>query len=135
MRDEPIGQKKPNKQEETTDFLFPPLANGVDYLANVAEPLNKHEEEPNSRNLKYVVLHLQAAVEVLLKSQLQLEHWPLVFKDSGKATRARHASGDFQSVGSDEVVRRLIEIVGIKISESDKRELDNLAQSRNSLQH
>ncbi|MBB5489053.1 hypothetical protein [Nocardiopsis metallicus] len=127
--------KKSQSPEEKTDFLFPPLRNGIDYLSSVVDLLTKHETEQDPRNLKYVVLHLQAAVEVLLKSRLQLEHWSLVFKDSNKAKRESYNSGNFQSVTPDEAVRRLIEIVGIKISDDERKELTYLVNSRNALQH
>jgi hypothetical protein len=43
----------------------------------------------SSRDIKYAVLHLQAAAEVLLKARLFREHWDLVFNDPGKATPRR----------------------------------------------
>jgi hypothetical protein len=43
---------------------FPPIQNGFDYLMSTVEHLR---ERPTARDLKYAVLHLQAAVEVLLK--------------------------------------------------------------------
>lgn len=36
-------------------------------------------------NLKYAVLHLQAAAEVLLKVRLMRTYWALVFKEPGTA--------------------------------------------------
>jgi hypothetical protein len=41
---------------------------------------------PSAQDLKYAVLHLQAAREVLLKVRLIREHWTLVFKNPDKAT-------------------------------------------------
>jgi hypothetical protein len=48
-------------------IMFRPVDNGLDYLESVIEHLRG---EPDQRNLKYAVLHLQAAVEVLLKIRL-----------------------------------------------------------------
>jgi hypothetical protein len=47
-------------------LLFAPLQNGLDYLESVVEHLR---DNPDQRDLKYVILHLQAATEVLLKVQ------------------------------------------------------------------
>jgi hypothetical protein len=57
---------------------------------------------PSARDLKYAVLHLQAATEVLLKVRLIREHWTLVFKNPDKATLVSYASGDFISIRLDE---------------------------------
>jgi hypothetical protein len=49
---------------------FPPVTNGMDYLCSVVEHLTGN---PQPRDLKYAVLHLQAAAEVLLKARLARE--------------------------------------------------------------
>jgi len=46
---------------------FPPLLNGVDYIEAVVGNLADH---PTEKDLKYAVLHLHGAVEVLLKVRL-----------------------------------------------------------------
>jgi hypothetical protein len=69
----------------TEQILFPPLLNGLDYLKSVIEHLR---DKPDQRNLKYAVLHLQAAVEVLLKARLIREHWSLVFEKPSAASSA-----------------------------------------------
>lgn len=79
-RREPIGGQP--------DVDFPPIQNGIDYLLSVTNHLT-HGDPPEPRDLKYAILHLQAAVEVLLKARLQREHWSQVFKNPGAATRAR----------------------------------------------
>ncbi|MFD5074512.1 hypothetical protein [Streptomyces sp. NPDC058371] len=47
---------------------FPPVENGLDYLLSVVEHLARPPQDMTPRHLKYAVLHLQAATEVLLKS-------------------------------------------------------------------
>lgn len=115
-----------------TDMHFTPLMNGIDYLESVVEHLSG---EPTHRDLKFAVLHLQAAAEVLLKRRLQTEHWTLVVKDTGKATRDRFDAGDFQSVTVEETVRRLTEIVGVPVAADEAKALRRLAWMRNQLQH
>lgn len=132
---QPKRSKQQEPPEEPKDFQFPPIQNGIDYLFSVVELLTKHESEKAHRNLKYVILHLQAAVEVILKTRLQGEHWSLVVKDASKTNYAKYKAGDFHSVTPDEAIRRLIDVVGIEISKEERKELDELVKSRNALQH
>jgi hypothetical protein len=118
-----------------TDLHFPPVLNGVDYLVDVVERLAKGDDDPDPRDLKYAVLHLQAASEVLLKTRLQIEHWTLVVKDATKTDRAAYDRGDFESVTPREAIRRLVDVVGIEITEADTKALLALVRARNSLQH
>ncbi|MEU1895685.1 hypothetical protein [Streptomyces pristinaespiralis] len=114
---------------------FPPVRNGIDYLASVVEHLDENDSNVEPRNLKYAVLHLQAAVEVLLKARLLREHWSLVFKDPGKATRKDFESGDFESCGTEAAIARLRDIAGIAIDRKEAEALKELAKDRNALQH
>lgn len=115
---------------------FPPVPNGVDYLVSVVELLARDDHgEPNPRDLKYAVLHLQAAVEVLLKARLQIEHWSLVVKDATKTSKQSYLSGDFESLTQVETIRKLSAVLGIDIAERDKQTLLSLAKTRNALQH
>jgi len=125
VADQTAGGRRPNVH-------FPPIANGLDYLDSVVEHLSG---EPTIRDLKYAVLHLQSATEVLLKARLQQEHWSLVFKDPGRADRGRFESGDFESCTTSEALSRLRGIAGIHMSEGDAKEIDRLAKWRNALQH
>jgi NTP pyrophosphatase (non-canonical NTP hydrolase) len=111
---------------------FPPILNGLDYLTSAMSLLR---DEPEARELKYAVLHLQAAVEVLLKARLMHEHWSLVFRNPDKATRAAFSSGDFQSIGLEEILVRMKGIVGIDLPLATRDSIGKLAQVRNKLQH
>lgn len=57
--------------------------------------------------MKYAVLHLAAAAEVLLKHRLRLEHWSLVFTDPAKARRSELEAGTLSSCTPREAVERL----------------------------
>ncbi|MCY1649282.1 hypothetical protein ACN6LF_004661 [[Kitasatospora] papulosa] len=113
---------------------FPPVHNGIDYLRSVVTHL-RPKSGGKPRDIKYAVLHLQAAAEVLLKTRLARVHWSLVFKDPGKATRAKHADADFDSCGTVETVKRLRNIADIAISTEEESALVELAKLRNKLQH
>src|SRR5690242_18279809 len=125
----------PGRPSAPPQLDFPPVRNGIDYLASVVEHLDENKSDVGPRDLKYAVLHLQAAVEVLLKARLQREHWGLVFKDPGKATRKAFEGGDFESCGTDATIERLRDIAGIAIDRKEAEALKDLAKDRNALQH
>ncbi|MEW1699294.1 serine/arginine repetitive matrix protein 1 [Streptomyces sp. NPDC091278] len=116
------------------ELEFPPVRNGLDYLASVVEHLDE-EDEVTPRNVKYAVVHLQSAVEVLLKARLLEEHWALVFADPHKATLKALDDGDFISVTTDQAIQRLQNIVCIRITEKEKAALGKVRDDRNKLQH
>ncbi|WP_217547672.1 hypothetical protein [Streptomyces sp. GbtcB6] len=125
----------PGRPSGPPQLDFPPVRNGIDYLASVVEHLDENESDVGPRDLKYAVLHLQAAVEVLLKARLLREHWSLIFKDPGRATRKNFESGDFESCGTDAAVERLRDIAGITIDRKEVEALKDLTKDRNALQH
>ncbi|MFJ3832141.1 hypothetical protein ACIPWI_29825 [Streptomyces sp. NPDC090046] len=118
-----------------SEVQFPPLQNGLDYLLSVTEHLTAGAERVSARDLKYAVLHLAAAAEVLLKHRLRLEHWSLVFTDPAKARRSELEAGTLSSCTPKEAVERLQNIVGVSISAEQARLLTKLAGERNALQH
>ncbi|MFK4272536.1 hypothetical protein [Streptomyces milbemycinicus] len=126
---------RPGRKSEPPQLDFPPVRNGIDYLASVVEHLDENESTVEPRDLKYAVLHLQAAAEVLLKARLLREHWSLVFKDPGRATRKSFEKADFESCGTDAAMERLRDIVGITIDRKEGEALKDLAADRNALQH
>ncbi|MFE5580035.1 hypothetical protein [Kitasatospora sp. NPDC056531] len=116
----------------TKDVHFPPVANGMDYLANVMDHLGG---TPHPRDLKYAVLHLQAATEVLLKARLVQHDWRQVWMKPQDADQAAYERGDFQSCGIDDVIKRLRQQTDVDIPPAVKSEITMLAKQRNRLQH
>jgi hypothetical protein len=108
------------------------VANGVDFLNSAIFHLEK-SDDPSS--LKYAVLHLQAAVEILVKVRLQREGIEHIFEDPYSADANKHAQGDFRSVTLETAFRRLDKVAGIALSREDRKALDNLGKERNKLQH
>ncbi|WP_329317293.1 hypothetical protein OG723_44640 (plasmid) [Streptomyces sp. NBC_01278] len=136
------GRRRPARAERPVelphDLHFPPVVNGLDFLASAVRHLPQNQVGNEHRDLKYGLLHLQAASEVLLKARLEHEHWTLVIDRVGekKVTAANFIKGDFSSVTPAEAVRRLRDIVGTAcIDEDDATRLDDLVKKRNSFQH
>ena len=115
-----------------SEIKFPPVENGLDYLQSAAAHLRG---EPTPRDLKYAVLHLHAAVDVLLKVRLIREHWSLVFTNPTKATRAALTSGDFSSISFEDAITRLKEIADVGLTAAARNSFKRLADVRNRLQH
>ncbi|MEU4615193.1 hypothetical protein [Streptomyces umbrinus] len=113
---------------------FPPVANGIDYLQSVVHHLTM-EPEPQPRDLKYAVLHLYAATEVLFKARLSQEHWALVWAEPKQATVTKHERRDFKSCGVDKAIERLIDVLGIPVSTDGASAVAKLGKTRNQLQH
>ncbi len=111
--------------------MFPPMENGLDYLTSVIEHLR---DEPDQRDLKYAVLHLQAAVEVLLKARLIRQHWSRVVTDPTIVSYPAFARGEFESIKLKETLARLTGI-GVEVPEPAKDQFRRLAKLRNKLQH
>ncbi|MFB7260661.1 hypothetical protein ACFCXH_00610 [Streptomyces nojiriensis] len=122
--------------EAVAQVYFPPVANGLDYLLSTAKHLGTGGQQGDVESaLKYAILHLAAGVEVLLKARLQLEHWTLVFKDPGQATRKDLEKGTFVSCTPGETLQRLRNVAEVPISDKDAKALTQLAEHRNALQH
>lgn len=117
------------------DFNFSPIENGVDYLHSAVDLLLIHEADPSPRNLKYVILHLHAAVEVLLKHRLLQEGWEHVFENPEEASHEKYVLSDFRSVSVNEAIKRLRNEANVQIKSRDKKALGRLTKKRNALQH
>ncbi|NGO47839.1 hypothetical protein [Streptomyces ureilyticus] len=111
---------------------YPPVHNGLDYLRSVVSHLD--QDEPGPRDLKYAVLHLQAAAETLLKARLVALDWRKIFAKEDEADHAAYRNGDFKSCSLDEVIKRL-RAAGIEIEPEDKGNITHLGKLRNQLQH
>lgn len=117
------------------EVLFPPVQNGMDYLLSVVGHLDR--DSPGPRELKYAVLHLQAATEVLLKACLHRFDWRLVFvnPDDVKDTdRTLLEKGAFKSCSLKDAIKRLRQR-SVDIPPAAKAEITALAEQRNRLQH
>ncbi|MDQ0951499.1 hypothetical protein QFZ24_005422 [Streptomyces phaeochromogenes] len=130
-----VTQTKPRRPNPRPDMNFTPVRNGMDYLISAVKNLTEGSSPPSDRDLKYAVLHLQAATEVLLKARLVREHWSLVFKDPGSADRAVFETGRFESCNIAATIHRLEKIAQVAISEDEQKAIRGLADTRNALTH
>ncbi|MFD4933380.1 hypothetical protein [Streptomyces virginiae] len=130
----PASRKPARRRREPVKIAFGPVENGLDYLISVTKHL---KGDPAPRDLKYAILHLAAAAEVLLKARLQGEHWSLVFEKPETATRESFDNADFRSCGSIEALDRLQRLAQLDVGEksSTKDDLQRLIKWRNALQH
>ncbi|MFI0212405.1 hypothetical protein ACH4OV_27560 [Streptomyces diastaticus] len=119
------------------DFHFPALANGLDFLSSAVELLaRRHGPEP--KDLKYAVLHLHAAAEVLFKARLEMRKRALVWADPGNFDEARHKAGNYRSCGVEQAIKRLNENVSLAaetVLDPKDEDLIALGQLRNRLTH
>ncbi|MFD0261929.1 hypothetical protein ACFVH7_27105 [Kitasatospora indigofera] len=129
----PAGSNAGEGLDLDEEVHFPPVENGLDYLVSVVEHLQG--DSIDRRDLKYAVVHLQAAVECLLKYRLEVEHWSLVFKNPGEAKRSDLEDGSLTSCTMEQTITRLTDIAGVPITDGEKKRLKQLAQLRNQLQH
>lgn len=132
--EQPIPLKIPKQPAvpPPAPLQFPPVHNGMDYLRSVVTHLDR--VEPGPRDLKYAVLHLQAATEVLLKALLVSLDWTQVFNKPDEADQLAYQQGDFISCKIDVAIKRLRER-GVEIAPEDKGNITHLGKLRNQLQH
>ncbi|MGV9693776.1 hypothetical protein ACWDUX_32290 [Streptomyces sp. NPDC003444] len=123
------------RETNRPDVQFRPVRNGMDYLLSTVTYLTQGQQPPGDRDLKYAVLHLHAATEVLLKARLVREHWSLVFSDIRQVTESKFHEGDFVSVTVEATMDRLRDIVGLDIGEANRIAIKKLTRTRNALTH
>nr|WP_158712987.1 hypothetical protein [Streptomyces flavovirens] len=120
---------------DTTDVDFPLIRNGMDYLITVGEALRAFDQ---ARGMKYAVLSLHAATELLLKWPLMRHDWRLValpHKGDVICDERDFRAGCCPSIGIGPTLRLLGDTLGIVVSRSDRRAIEKLGKSRNKLQH
>lgn len=101
---------------KSSTLKFQPVVNGVDFLDSAINGL-LNSDDP--RNLKYAVLHLQAAAEILVKVRLQREGFEHVFADPYRADERTLRQGKFSSVGLETALRRLEKVAGVVLPEDE----------------
>src|SRR4051812_26878043 len=108
------------------------LENALDYLRASVRALR---DDADPRELKYAVLSLAAAMELLHKELLLRSDWRLVFERLHEADPATLAAGTFRSVGPEKAIRRLRKHAGVALDTDQKALLKSLRDRRNRIQH
>ncbi|MDT0459197.1 hypothetical protein RM550_26350 [Streptomyces sp. DSM 41527] len=128
-------------RDDGKDFHFPPLTNGLDFLVSAVTSLAA-EGGPAPRELKYATLHLQSAAETLFKARLEMHKPELVWTKPTEYDEAKHQSGDFNSCGIKEAIKRLNaladeeEIIRLKATlDPANDDLKRLGDLRNRIMH
>ncbi|MEU6211847.1 hypothetical protein ABZ891_18315 [Streptomyces sp. NPDC047023] len=114
------------------ELSYPAVRNGLDFLRSVVEHLDG--PDPGPRAVKFAVVHLQAATEILLKAGLASLDWKLVFADPDQADETAYKAGDFISIGASKAIA-LLKKEGVVIANREKKEIERLAVQRNKLAH
>ena len=121
-----------NSQPTPIDRLkFSLIENALDFLVAATE----YGSGAEHLNWKYSVLNLVAGIELLLKARLEVVHWSLLFSDVDKATESRLKSGDFVSADFTTVYTRLANIGSVRITDSDRKHLNDLRKLRHKIEH
>ena len=116
------------------------LENGFDFILASIKDLTRIDEtalanKVNKRHIKYSLLHLSSGVELVFKHKLLQGNWAYVFMDMDKAKKADLQSGDFVSVGSDAIVKRLENLCEIKLEKNEVECFRILRRTRNIAEH
>lgn len=101
------------------------VRNALDFLRRSVDELKD--------NPKYI--DFCTAIELFLKARLLLEHWALIYEDPKKANLNGFLRGDFTSVGMEAAIKRLREVVNLRISKDAERAFNGIRQHRNKLVH
>jgi hypothetical protein len=109
------------------DINWAVVDNGLDFMESAVQSL----AQANERDLRYAALHLNSAIETIVKARLAREHWTLVVADVDKARRAHYERGDFQSVSITQALTRLKEVAGSSCTDEETRRITAVAKLRN----
>jgi hypothetical protein len=103
------------------------VSNALDFFSQSVEDF---KQRPKS-----AVLNLAIAVELFLKARLFSDHWTLILEDPRAANLRLLQSGDFVSVSIKKAIRRLNDVLDIRLTESEKGCFEAISDYRNQLIH
>jgi hypothetical protein len=107
------------------------ITNGLDFLESAVD----HLAIGGERDLRYAALHLNAAIETMLKAQLAREHWTLVVDDVDRADRRAYDRGDFRSVNITKALQRLRAVAGSSVTDEEIARIRAVERLRNRVAH
>ncbi len=111
------------------DLKFNLLENAIDSLQQGIR-FALEEDSPTQGDLKLSVLLVAQSVELLLKERLRKEHWSLIFTKIDEAGKL-----DANTVTIPDSIKRLEQIVHVKLDDEEKRTILLLSNTRNRIQH
>ncbi len=104
-------------------------------LAKNAFNFLKQAIEEFDKSPKYSVIHFCAAVEMILKARLMMEHWTLIVTKPEQANLDKFMAGEFISVTMEESRARLRDIAKEDIPDDAFNSFRALANHRNKMIH
>ena len=119
------------------------LQNGIDFLWHSLVPpsVSSHYQAENYGVdvepvlLKYRLLHLAAAIELILKARLGKEHWALIFSKVDQASISALKTGAFRSVNFNACVKRLGGISELSFPSPTLEIFKTVREQRNRVMH
>jgi hypothetical protein len=114
------------------DLKMTLLENAFDFLDEAANHLLEADSSPKS--IKYAILHVSSAIELLVKQRLYDEKWELIFHNLGDADEKKLSNGNFRSVYFDEAIERLEEECNIVLNKYQPV-FTSLKKERNKIEH
>jgi len=109
------------------------LENALDFLDEGVQMLL--EPEPSSKHVKYAILHVASALELLLKQKLLEKDWKLLFSNTNQADQILFEKGDFHSVDLKKIKKRLSSECGIILTNEQDIILSRNKALRNEIMH
>jgi hypothetical protein len=107
------------------------VRDGLDFMESAVEHLNGGSE----RDLRYAALHLNAGIEILLKSRLAREHWTLVVDKVDDAKRTDYERGDFRSATITQAIERLRRVLDWSVTDEEVKRVKAVEKLRNRVAH
>lgn len=107
------------------------VENSMDFI----ESSIKYAKDAEPKAWKHSLLNIAASLELLMKAILEEEHWSLLFENVDSASKHKLKVGDFKSANFETSIKRIKEIVGIKLSPRDEKYLLKLRKFRNRATH
>lgn len=119
---------------------FSLLENGFDFICNSLNNLtlldNSGREEHGSRGLiKYSLLHVSSGIELVFKYRLLQEDMKYIFYNMDDADKEKLKSGDFRSIDSNTIIKRLTDFCNIEFTDEELNDLKSLRMRRNKAEH
>jgi hypothetical protein len=115
----------------SSKLQFSLIENARDFLDDTITRTNSDQ----ASSWKYAIISLASAIELIMKSVLEKEHWSLLFENVDSASKEHLESGQFKSVDFETAQVRLQQIANVKLSERDKQYLTSLRNIRNRISH
>lgn len=93
------------------------------------------DQASDDRDLRRGLREVASGIELIFKAILAAEHWTQVLSEPRKAKRSDFVSGEVRSVGAEEAVSRVINVVGLPVEKAHQEKLTSLRKARNNLEH